>query len=175
MKMLASLRKPVAERGPSRAELRAGERRRAMLAILCSCAMLLPLSRGLGQSFVLDWWDADAGATSSGGIYSLSGTLGQPDAGILTGGPFTLVGGFWGAFPSLQPNPSPPWVSITATSTNTFLLSWPFVSTPVVVQTKGDPGSTGWSDTNLIPANNGVTSSVVLPPASGTRFYRLKL
>ena len=27
----------------------------------------------------------------------LSGTIAQPDAGVLTGGDFALVGGFWGA------------------------------------------------------------------------------
>jgi hypothetical protein len=37
------------------------------------------------------------GATfSSGGGYTLSGTVGQPDAGLLVGGELTLGGGFWG-------------------------------------------------------------------------------
>lgn len=34
------------------------------------------------------------GGTSSGGTYSLSGTIGQPDAGAMTGGTFELQGGF---------------------------------------------------------------------------------
>jgi hypothetical protein len=28
--------------------------------------------------------------------YTLSGTIGQPDAGLMTGGSYTLAGGFWG-------------------------------------------------------------------------------
>lgn len=32
---------------------------------------------------------------STGGDYELSGTIGQPDAGSMTGGDFTLAGGFW--------------------------------------------------------------------------------
>src|SRR5256884_5487033 len=32
---------------------------------------------------------------SSGGNYTLSGTVGQPDAGTLSGGNYTLEGGFW--------------------------------------------------------------------------------
>ena len=32
---------------------------------------------------------------SSGGDFELSGTIGQPDAGIMTGGGFQLTGGFW--------------------------------------------------------------------------------
>ena len=30
-----------------------------------------------------------------GGIYEVSGTIGQADAGRLTGGDYVLVGGFW--------------------------------------------------------------------------------
>ena len=33
--------------------------------------------------------------SSAGGGYSLGGTIGQPDAGLLTGNGYTLVGGFW--------------------------------------------------------------------------------
>ena len=38
----------------------------------------------------------DGGAMlSTAGDFELSGTIGQPDAGVLTGGEFTLTGGFW--------------------------------------------------------------------------------
>lgn len=53
------------------------------------------------QTFELSWNTIDdGGATfSTGGTYSLGGTIGQPDAGSfaapLTGGNFELVGGFW--------------------------------------------------------------------------------
>ncbi len=36
---------------------------------------------------------------STGGEFELSGTIGQPDAGVLAGGSFTLTGGFWFAIP----------------------------------------------------------------------------
>jgi len=32
---------------------------------------------------------------SVGGDFEMSGTIGQPDAGIMTGGGFQLTGGFW--------------------------------------------------------------------------------
>ena len=32
---------------------------------------------------------------STGGDFELSGTIGQPDAGVMTGGEFQLTGGFW--------------------------------------------------------------------------------
>ncbi len=48
-------------------------------------------------SYDLSWWTVDGGGgTSTGGGFTLSGTLGQPDAGTAaTGGEYSLAGGFW--------------------------------------------------------------------------------
>jgi hypothetical protein len=48
-------------------------------------------------SYDLSWWTVDGGGgTSSGNVYTLNGTIGQPDAGTLSsGGVYTLSGGFW--------------------------------------------------------------------------------
>jgi hypothetical protein len=45
----------------------------------------------------LNWWTVDGGGTTSstGGSYSLVGSIGQPDAGTSTGGTYALIGGFW--------------------------------------------------------------------------------
>jgi hypothetical protein len=44
----------------------------------------------------IPWYTIDGGGgTSTGGTFTLSGTIGQPDAGVLTGGSFVLRGGFW--------------------------------------------------------------------------------
>lgn len=51
--------------------------------------------------FEISWSTIDGGGgiSTTGGVFELSGTIGQPDAGSvttpLTGGPFELVGGFW--------------------------------------------------------------------------------
>lgn len=46
--------------------------------------------------FALPWSTIDGGGgRSSGGSFSLSGTIGQPDAGDHLGGSFTLLGGYW--------------------------------------------------------------------------------
>lgn len=46
----------------------------------------------------LTWFTIDCGGgTSTGGVYTLSGTIGQPDAAVSTGGDYTLAGGFWAA------------------------------------------------------------------------------
>jgi hypothetical protein len=50
-----------------------------------------------GLAYTLDWWTVDGGGTThnAGGEYTLDGTVGQPDAGLLAGGNYTLGGGFW--------------------------------------------------------------------------------
>lgn len=50
-----------------------------------------------GGGYDLTWSTIDAGGgTSTGGGYTLSATIGQPDAGAsLSGGGYTLDGGFW--------------------------------------------------------------------------------
>ena len=68
---------------------------------------LLVLGTGVAVaagSYDLSWWTVDGGGgDSSGGDYMLSGTLGQPDAGALTGGGYRLGGGYWGGGASLSP------------------------------------------------------------------------
>jgi hypothetical protein len=50
------------------------------------------------DDFSLDWWTIDSGGEmwTTGGDFELSGTIGQPDAGVtMAGGDFELTGGFW--------------------------------------------------------------------------------
>jgi hypothetical protein len=49
------------------------------------------------DAYEISWWTVDGGGgTLNEGAYSLSGTVGQPDAGsALTRNGYTLVGGFW--------------------------------------------------------------------------------
>ena len=73
--------------------------RKVLLLLLVACCLLLPLGLvGLAQGgYDLSWWTVDGGGQmySIGGGYELGGTIGQPDAGVLTGGGYTLGGGFW--------------------------------------------------------------------------------
>lgn len=90
---------------------------------LFACAMILTLMTGAALAagdYTLSWWTVDGGGAtfSSGGSYGLGSTAGQPDAGLLTGGDYTLGGGFWyGAV--AQPPTSSPTPTATATGTAT--------------------------------------------------------
>jgi hypothetical protein len=55
-------------------------------------------STGLTTGYDLAWHTVDSGGDtfSTGGDYSLGGTLGQPDAGLMEGEDYVLGGGFWG-------------------------------------------------------------------------------
>lgn len=88
----------------------------ALIVLGLTAAVLLPhllveASPTSNHGYRLDWWTVDGGGgTSAGSGYSLSATVGQPDAGVMTGespsagGGYTLKGGFWaGGDPSAQP------------------------------------------------------------------------
>jgi len=76
-------------------------RKKTILILFVTIVLLLPVTVTLAQSgggYDLSWSSVDGGGYtfSSGGAYTLGGTVGQPDAGLLSGGNYTLGGGFWG-------------------------------------------------------------------------------
>jgi hypothetical protein len=57
---------------------------------------VLALAPAAHAQLSIDWHTIDGGGgTSSGGGFTLSGTIGQPDAGQMSAGAFTCSGGFW--------------------------------------------------------------------------------
>src|SRR5258708_27625248 len=128
----------------------------------CHAVILLVLAALLGgtfplhgQSFAIDWFTVDGGGgTSTGGVYSVSGTIGQPDAGKMSGGSYTLDGGFWGITAAVQ-TPGAPLLSITLTSTNTAVVSWPFPSTGFALEQNANLTATGWVAPSEVVTNNG--------------------
>jgi hypothetical protein len=72
-------------------------KRKTTIVFLTFLILLTLASQVHAQSYTITWWTIDGGGGSStGGGYTLSGTVGQPDAGVLSGGSYTLTGGFWG-------------------------------------------------------------------------------
>lgn len=70
------------------------------LTAILVLASLLISSLAVAQSgpgYAIPWWTIDNGAvdTSSGGGYTLAGTIGQVDAGTASGSSYSLRGGFW--------------------------------------------------------------------------------
>jgi hypothetical protein len=66
----------------------------AMVAVSLTAVGVLAASVA---EFEIGWHVvAWGGGHSASPGYALDGTIGQPDAGLLTGGDYTLGGGFWG-------------------------------------------------------------------------------
>ena len=71
----------------------------AISHLLLAIGLILLLAGGAAAQggYDLSWWTVDGGGYtfSTGGTYSLGGTIGQPDAGLLEGPGYRLSGGFW--------------------------------------------------------------------------------
>jgi hypothetical protein len=65
--------------------------------IFLACAGLSAARAQSGGEYDLTWHTVDNGGTAfnTGSNYQLGGAIGQPDAGALSGGDYTLAGGFW--------------------------------------------------------------------------------
>jgi hypothetical protein len=118
--------------------------------------------------YKIDWYTIDGGGgTSTGGVYSLSGTIGQPDAGRLAGGNFVLDGGFWGGVFAVQ-QVGAPALQIIRSGANSVTISWDPNVPGFTLQEIGTLSSTNWNF-----SASGATNPITVPASFNTRFYRL--
>ena len=136
-------------------------------------AIVFIAGRVASQSYSIDWNKvAGGGGTSTGGVYSLSGTIGQHDAsGPITGGNYSLVGGFWSLY-AVQ-IPGAPLLNINRTSTNTALVYWTYPSTGFALQQNTSLGNTNWTAPTESVTNNGTINYIIVNAPTTNRFYRL--
>jgi hypothetical protein len=126
------------------------------------------------QNYAIDWYTIDGGGGSSaGGIYAVSGTIGQPDAGSMSGGNFSLEGGFWGVIAALQ-SPGGPFLRVELSGTNTVIVAWPDPSTGFNLQQNLNLGTTNWTAVTNLPVITGGEKQVIVAPPAGNRYFRLK-
>lgn len=122
----------------------------------------------------MEWFSMDGGGgTSTGGVYTVSGTVGQPDAGSMAGGQFAIQGGFWSVVTAVQ-TPGAPWLRVERSVTNTVLLAWPHPSTGFELQSAGDVSNPTWSHVSITPLVVGEEKQVIVDLPPGRRFYRLR-
>ena len=144
------------------------------LSLFCLLLLVAGASKTAAQNYSIDWFTIDGGGgTSTGGVYSVSGTIGQPDAGHLSGGNFTVDGGFWGIIAAVQ-LPGSPLLRVVLTASNTVVVAWPAPSVGFALQQNSAPDTGSWTGvTNTINSVGGENQVIIAPPA-GNRFYRLK-
>jgi hypothetical protein len=138
------------------------------------CFLFCAFCLAAQAQYSVDWFKvAGGGGSSSNGPYSLSGTIGQHDAGAMSGGNFTLEGGFWGIIAAVQ-TPGAPLLSIFHTTTNTVAVSWPSPSTGFTLQQNtSSVSSLNWSNVTATIQDDGTTRTLLVNPPTGNRFYRL--
>jgi hypothetical protein len=119
--------------------------------------------------YSIDWHTIDGGGgTSTGGVYSVSGTIGQPDAGgPMTNGQYSVTGGFW-ALPTAVQTAGAPTLTISRDAPGYALVSW----------TPNTPGFVLEETWSLSPSNwtnspSGAANPVVVPATLPSKFYRL--
>lgn len=124
----------------------------ATLALVSLVFCLAPATAS-AQSYTIDWYKiAGGGGTSTGGTYVVSGTIGQPDAsGAMSGGNYSLTGGFWALIQVVQTPGAPTiyishagnvvsvyWQNVTGWNLRqdgnlaTPIASWPYSSSPTL-------------------------------------------
>jgi hypothetical protein len=138
-----------------------------------SLLLLLALALPAFAQYEITPWTVDAGGgQTTGGVYAVTGTIGQPDAGVQTGGSYTLFGGFWSLAAVVQTEEAP---ALRITQGNTqVILAWPNPSAGFQLQLSPSLSSPAWTDVNAAPVVVGTEKQVTLSVEPGLRFFRLR-
>ena len=125
------------------------------------------------ESYSIDWFKiAGGGGTSTGGTYQVSGIIGQPDAsGALTGGSYSLTGGFWSLI-SVAQTPGLPNLTVTH-SGNSVIVSWPSTGNYTLQQNANLALANGWTTSSYSISTINGTNSITITPPVGNLFFRL--
>ncbi len=122
----------------------------------------------------LIWHSADGGGgMSTGGGYVLRGTIGQPDAGILTGDGITLTGGFW-SYAMLIQSDDRPTLRLRRISPTELMIYWEATGESEILQRTACLASGEWEDDpgQVEAVDNESRVRILLDQTR--RFYRLR-
>jgi hypothetical protein len=140
--------------------------------LLLALELLIP-AIGAAQSYSISWYKiAGGGGTSSGGNYQMSDSIGQPDAsGQLTGGNYSLTGGFWAFISAVQTSGAPTlYVNVSGQIVTVY---WQNVSSWILQQNSDLSMPGNWSTSSGVMTSNG-TNYLRLASPGGNQFFRLK-
>ena len=139
--------------------------KKKFLSILAGALLLPSLANA---QYAIDWFTLDGGGDASrGGTFTLTGTIGQPDAGAVSGGNYTLQGGFWPGI-VVPATGETPTLSVQLSGAS-IVISW----SPTVPGFSMEQSSTllpgSWA-----PASTGADNPATIPLGNGPTFFRLK-
>ena len=126
------------------------------------------------QGYSIDWYKiAGGGGTSAGGVYAVSGTIGQPDAGgPMTGGNYSLIGGFWSLISVVQTTGLPDL--LVTHSGSSVVVSWQDTGTYTLQQNGNLAVPSGWTTSGYSVSTSNGTNSITIISPTGSLFFRLK-
>jgi hypothetical protein len=125
------------------------------------------------QRFDIDVFTISSGGAHHRGVYSLSATIGQPDAGALSAADIRFDGGFWSVVAAIQTT-NAPRLSVKRSAMNTIIISWAAASTGFELQQNPDLNPANWTAVGTPPLTVGEEKQVMVPMPLGRRFYRLR-
>jgi hypothetical protein len=151
----------------------AGRLRTTLFGSAVLLALVNPQSLS-AQSYSIDWYTIDGGGYSASGAYSITGTVGQPDAGSMRGGNFSLTGGFWSVVGVVQTETAPP-LHIIYSTTNTVVVYWSLPDTGWRLQYTLNLSTSPIVWTEIPPPYLANATSLyhLEPIPAGNKFYRL--
>jgi len=140
-----------------------------MKTILSLTVLCFTIVRSSAQSDVIDWHTIDGGGgTSTGGVYSVSGTIGQPDAGgPMTNGRYSVTGGFW-ALPQAVQQTGAPTLTIAPAAPGQATISWTPNTPGFVLQESLSLSAANWTN-----SPSGTMNPTTVPTGTSIKFYRL--
>ena len=138
-------------------------------SFVASLVFLASIIIAHAQSYSIDWFTIDGGGgTSTGGLYSVTGTIGQPDAGgPMTNGQYSVTGGFW-ALPTAVQVTNAPTLTIAPATPGNATISWAPNTPGFVLQE-----TPSLSPTNWVNSASGANNPIVVPAIVPTKYYRL--
>jgi hypothetical protein len=143
-----------------------------ILGLVLSVFSLQP-STASGQSYTIDWYKiAGGGGSSTGGTFSVTGTIGQPDAsGAMTGGNYAVTGGFWALIQVVQ-TPGAPTLYVSHAG-NVVTVYWQNITGWNLHQNSNLATSIASWAASSSPTLNGATNYLSLTNTTGNLFFRL--
>ena len=146
------------------------------LLILLALVVAIPAANA---QYTVPWSKiaGGGGLQSTGGVYAVSGTIGQPDAsGSLTGGVYAVNGGFWPGVNLVQ-MPGAPLLAAQSLGGGNVRIFWPLPATGFVLdQTTAlatSPATSVWSQVSFPYQTNATHISITVSSAA-SKFYRLR-
>ena len=128
------------------------------------------------QSYSVDWYKvAGGGGTSTGGTYTVNGTIGQHDAsGAMSGGNYSVTGGFWSLINVVQTPGLPKLIIVGNGSTSVKVLWLDPATNSYTLQQNANLATTNWVTSGFSITHASGTNFITITPPVGNLFFRLK-